>query len=101
MAHSVEFRPAAIADLEQIYHSIAGQAGRERAGAYIDRIERACMTLADFPERGTVRGHIYPGLRVIGFERSASIAFVVKGQAVEILRVLPRGMGIPSDWTEQ
>jgi len=54
VAHNLEFRPAAIADLEQIYHSIAEQAGRERAGAYIDRIEAACLSLATFPERGTV-----------------------------------------------
>ena len=101
MAHNVEFRPAAVADLEQIYYSIAGQAGRERAGAYIDRIEAACMALATFPERGTIRAHIHAGLRVIGFERSASIAFVVRGNTVDILRVLPRGMDIPSDWTEQ
>lgn len=43
---------------------------------------------------------IYKGLRVIGFERSASIAFVVKGNTVDILRILPRGMDIPSDWAE-
>jgi toxin ParE1/3/4 len=101
VAHNVEFRPAAIADLEQIYHSIAEQAGRERAGAYIDRIEAACLSLATFPERGTVRAHIHAGLQVIGFERSASIAFVVTGMTVEILRVLPRGMDIPSDWPTQ
>lgn len=98
--YDVEFRPAAIADLEQIYHSIAEQAGRQRAGAYIDLIEAACMALATFPERGTVRAQIYPGLRVIGFERSASIAFVVKGGVVDILRVLPRGMDMPSEWTD-
>jgi toxin ParE1/3/4 len=98
VGHNVDFRPAAIADLENIYFTIAEQAGRERAGAYIDRIEAACMALATFPERGTVRDHIHPGLRVIGFERSASIAFVVSGNTVDILRVLPRGMDIPADF---
>jgi len=52
-----------------------------------------------FPERGTERNHIYPGLRIIGFERSASIAFTVDANIVTILRILPRGMDFPSDWT--
>lgn len=34
------------------------------------------MNLAAFPQRGTVRNHIHPGLRVIGFERSAAIALI-------------------------
>jgi toxin ParE1/3/4 len=67
MKHNVEFRLAAIADMEQIYRSVAKQAGRARAGAYIDRIEAACMALATFPERGTIRADIYSGLCIIGF----------------------------------
>lgn len=99
VVHDVEFRPAAAADLRRIYLTIARQAGHERAGNYIDRIEAACMSLAAFPERGTVRGHIHPGLRVIGFERSAAIAFVVQRDRVSILRILPLGMDFPSDWS--
>jgi toxin ParE1/3/4 len=96
---SVEFRPAAAADLKRLYLAISEAAGHERAGAYIDRIEAACMALSIFSERGTARNHIHPGLRIIGFERSASIAFVVRQDVVEILRVLPRGMDFPEDWT--
>ncbi|RWX81717.1 type II toxin-antitoxin system RelE/ParE family toxin [Neorhizobium lilium] len=98
MAYEIEFRPAAIADLQQIYLTIAREAGVERAGRYIDRIEAACMGLKVFPERGTVRNQIHPGLRIIGFERSVSIAFVVEPHRVNILRILPRGMNFPSDW---
>jgi toxin ParE1/3/4 len=100
VVHRVEFRQAAVDDLRTLYDRIAAEAGRERAGAYIGRIEAVCMALETFPERGTVRSHIHPGLRVIGFERSASIAFVVHAEVVDILRVMPRGMNLPEDWDE-
>ena len=99
MTHRIEFRQAAVDDLVALYLRIAEEAGRERAGAYIGRIEAACMALATFPERGTVRAHIHPGLRIIGFERRASIGFIVHDGIVDILRILPRGMDFPDDWT--
>ncbi|CAN7640618.1 type II toxin-antitoxin system RelE/ParE family toxin [Neorhizobium tomejilense] len=49
VVHKVEFRPAAVTDLRRIYLRIAPEAGHERAGNYIDRIEAACMSLAAFP----------------------------------------------------
>lgn len=56
------------------------------------------MSLETFHQRGTVRDRVVPGLRIIGFERSASIAFRVVGDTVEIIRVLRRGQDIPADW---
>ncbi|MEX2692684.1 type II toxin-antitoxin system RelE/ParE family toxin [Rhizobium mongolense] len=97
MAHRIEFREAAVEDLKALYLHIASESGRERAGAYIGRIEATCMSLATFPERGTVRAHIHPDLRIIGFERSASIGFIVHDGIVDILRILPKGMNFPDD----
>jgi len=45
------------------------------------------MKLADFPERGTKRDDILPGLRTIGFERRVTIAFRVQETRVEIVTV--------------
>jgi toxin ParE1/3/4 len=101
VAHRVEFRQAAVDDLTALYERIAAEAGRTRAGAYINRIEAVCMALETFPERGTVRNHLHPGLRVIGFERSASIAFVVHAEVVDILRIMPRGMDFPDEWDSE
>jgi len=42
-------------------------------------------------ERGSLRDDIRPYLRVIGFERSASIAFMVADTCVVILRVFYGG----------
>ena len=44
------------------------------------------------------RDRVLPGLRIIGFERSAAIAFRVTGDTVEVLRILRRGQDIPDAW---
>ncbi len=87
----VSFRPLAEADLFGLYRYIADQSGHETAGAYVDRIEKACTALQSFPERGTRRDDIRPGLRTIGFERRATIAFQVKKSEVVILRIFYGG----------
>jgi toxin ParE1/3/4 len=87
----VSFRPRAEADLFDLYDYIADDAGPVVAGGYIDRIEAACLALATFPERGTSRDDIRPGLRIIGFERRATIIFQVAENDVVIVRVLYGG----------
>jgi toxin ParE1/3/4 len=101
VTHSVTFRPAAQADLLQIYQYIEQHGSAERAGAYIDRIEAACMALATFPRRGTLREDLAPGMRVVGFERRASIIFRVDDNVVRIFRVLYAGRDYPSEWQEE
>ena len=49
------------------------------------------MALESFPERGTRRDDIRPGLRVIGFERRATIVFQVLEDEVIIVRVFYGG----------
>ena len=88
MAVKVRFRKAALTDLLDLYAYIAERSGRERASTYIDRIEAACMALADFPERGTRRDDLRPGLRTLGFQRQASIVFRIDDAGVEIGRNL-------------
>ncbi|MGV3551393.1 type II toxin-antitoxin system RelE/ParE family toxin [Rhizobium sp.] len=98
VTHRIQFREASLVDLQGIYDRIAEAANHDIAYAYVGRIEIACRKLATFPARGTVRNEIYSGLRVIGFERSASIAFVVRDKFVDILRILPRGADLPDEW---
>jgi toxin ParE1/3/4 len=89
--HKVRFRPRAEADLFALYRYIAAESGHEVAGRYIDRIETACMALEDFPERGTKRDDIRPGLRTIGFERRATIVFRMARSDVTIVRIFYGG----------
>jgi toxin ParE1/3/4 len=96
VAHKVYFRPEAEADLIGLYEYIAEAAGPKIAGDYIDRIEAACLALADFPKRGTLRSDILPGLRTVGFERRATIAFRVLKTQVEIVAIAYGGRDFES-----
>ena len=89
--YEVGFRPRAEADLFGLYRHIAEESGRAVAGAYIDRIEAACLALETFPERGARRDDIRPGLRTIGFERRATIVFQVIEAEVVIVRIFYGG----------
>jgi toxin ParE1/3/4 len=91
VAHSVLFAPEARDDLSELYLFIAERAGDARAMAYLERIEAYCGAFADFPERGTKRDDLFPGLRIVGFERRISIAFHVAGDTVTFLRILYGG----------
>jgi toxin ParE1/3/4 len=85
------FRPMAENDILALYDYIAAQAGRRIAGDYIARIESACMSLRNAPLRGRARDDIKPGLRIIGFERRAAIAFHVERSEVVIVRIFYGG----------
>jgi toxin ParE1/3/4 len=77
-----------LTDLLDLYDYIAERGGMDRALHYIDRIEACCRSLATFPSRGARREDIRPGLRTIGFERRAVIAFQFGTNGVTILRIL-------------
>jgi toxin ParE1/3/4 len=81
-----------------IKSEISTRPPRHRASAYIDRIEAALTALATFPERGSVRNDLVPNLRIIGFERRVSIAFIVKGDIVEIQRIFYGGQDYAEEW---
>ena len=91
MKFRITFRPQAEADLFELYRYIAERAGHAIAGQYIDRIEAACLSLENTPIRGTRRDDIRPGLRIVGFERRATIAFKVVGREVVIIRIFYGG----------
>lgn len=91
MSQRIEFSPEALGDLIDLYDYIAQHDGAERAIGYIDRIEDCCRDLSVFPERGIRRDDLRRGLRVLGFERRAVIAFLVTDDTVTILRILYGG----------
>lgn len=94
MAHEVIFAPEALADLTSLYDCIAEEASPERALAYVERLQSYCLAFTTFPERGTRRDELRPGLRTIGFQRRVTIAFHVTPQRVVIDRVLYGGRDV-------
>lgn len=87
----VIFSPEARNDLLELYDFIADRSGERIGLGYIERIEAVCYSLETYPERGTRRDDIRQGLRIIGFERRATIAFHCEEEAVVIDRILYGG----------
>lgn len=92
MARKVVFRPAAEQDLAALYAYIRdARADPVVAIGYIRRIRAFCEGLEPFPERGTPRDDIRPGLRLAHFERRVVVAFTVTPELVRIGRIFYGG----------
>ncbi|WP_345894238.1 type II toxin-antitoxin system RelE/ParE family toxin [Lichenifustis flavocetrariae] len=61
---------------------------------YIERLEAFCLGFDLASERGHRRDDIRPGLRIIGFEKGITVAFMVDDVQVSILRLFSKGQ----DW---
>lgn len=97
MAYRVRLRPEAADDLRAIYTYIRDQASPDVARRYVGRITAYLQGFDVFPERGTRRDDISPGLRIVGFERRVTIAFVVEQDEVIVLNILYGGRELPED----
>ncbi len=80
----VIFTPLALRQIDDLYRYISETSGDAIADGYVGRVVAHCVRFDLFPERGTRRDDILPGLRIIGFERRLTIAFVVTPEAVLI-----------------
>ena len=76
-AFAVTFTPRAERQLADLYTYIAIHSGEARAEAFVGEIVADCLSLTVFPERGTKRDDIRPGVRVKGHARRVSIAFSI------------------------
>lgn len=84
------------AELRQLYLDLASddKAGPVVAWNYVSGIRQFLAELETFPKRGTVRDGLVPDLRIIGYRRSVSIAFVVEEAHVLVLGVFYGGQDI-------
>jgi toxin ParE1/3/4 len=81
MTHAVLFSPEAQEDLLTLQKYIAQHSGSKRAFSYVERVTDYCQSFSTFPERGSQRGDLRPGLRVIGFASRITIAFHIRKQS--------------------
>lgn len=70
---------------------IAKQSDRQTARTYTDRIEAACGKLVDYPDRGSAREDLGPGMRSVVFERRVVIVYSVEAADLVVQRIVPRG----------
>ena len=94
MTHRVVFSERAERQLDALYAVIERASGSVRAEKFTGEIVDFCMGLSLFPERGTRRDDLRPGLRVLGWRRCVSIALTVEPDKVVILGVFYGGQ----DW---
>jgi len=71
------FTPLAKRHLDSLHQYITSHASEERTDKYADRIVAFCKSLTTFPMCGAPRDDLLPGLRVTGFDRRVTIAFIV------------------------
>jgi toxin ParE1/3/4 len=101
MAWHVVFAPEASAQIVALYKYVAERAGEDRAFAFTQSILDYCESFTTFPERGTARGDIRPGLRTIGFRKRATIAFDIDGETITILGIFYGGQDFESDMSAE
>lgn len=94
MTVRVVFSPEAEADLLALYSSIASRATPAIAVGFVDQIVDFCQGFSTFPNRGTRREEIRPGLRTIGFRHQVTIAFSVEGHIVSIIGIYYGGRDV-------
>ncbi|QTH22472.1 type II toxin-antitoxin system RelE/ParE family toxin [Rhizorhabdus wittichii] len=91
MGHSIIVTPEARGHLDDIYDYIAAAASPEIARRFTDGILHHIGKLTDFPNRGTMRDDLRPGLRTIAWRRRVTIAFAVDDKAVVVVGVFYGG----------
>ena len=91
MRHRIVFSPEADAELVGIYRHIAREASPATAERFTADIVDYCEGFETFPERGTQRDDLRPGLRTVGFRRRVTIAFTVDADIVTIIGVFYGG----------
>jgi toxin ParE1/3/4 len=83
-------------DLIELYDHIADAASSQVAEGYLERLNAWLAHFDLASERGSRRDDLRSGMRMVGFERRATIAFLVQDRQVTILRIFPGGRDWPS-----
>lgn len=91
---TVEYSAMATSQLTDLRLHIEAESGIRRATSFVDRLIDYCNGLSTFPERGTRRDDITPGLRLLGFRRRATIAFTVEPHAVVVQGIFYGGQDV-------
>lgn len=82
MTYAIRFAPEARAQLDTIEEYIAMATGYPAtAMRFVDGIVAYCESFQTFPERGMRRDDVLPGLHIIGYRRSVTVAFRVDAAA--------------------
>jgi len=88
-------------NINSLHEYIAEHTSEERADGHVGRIVDFCNGLSTFPLRGTQRDDLLSGLRVTGFERRVTIAFIVTADAVLIEGIFYGGRDFEAEFRDR
>lgn len=98
----IRYSDEAREQLREIRRYIARESGYpQRARDYTNRIVAFCSGLDVFPRRGRVRDDLRLGLKLVGFEGTATIAFVVEVDHVKIIGIFYGGQDIDTFYVDK
>lgn len=84
MTYKIIFLPVAdqqLKDLDDYLESVGAETD------FVDRIIDCCETLATFPNRHMELPHLYPGLRITGYQNRVAILYRVVDEEVHIMGI--------------
>jgi len=94
--YRIVFTPEARDQLDQLHAYISAAADFEIALGYVDGIIDYIAALSEFPNRGTPRDDLRPGLRTVAWRRRVTIAFVVEEVDVVVIGIFYGGRDFES-----
>jgi toxin ParE1/3/4 len=84
----VRFRPEALKDLRDIFAFVLSLSRSPvTARRYVGRIRARCDKIGDAPHGGVSRDDLVPGLRMIPFEHSAVVLYLVDSGDVVVTNI--------------
>lgn len=100
MIYKISFSARAEQQLDDLLELVASDSDLERAEKFVGSIVTYCLGFNIFPERGTRRDDIRPGMRIVGFRRLASIVLTVEDDNVVFLAIYYGGQDFEADLRE-
>jgi toxin ParE1/3/4 len=88
VSHAVRLSRHAIDDLDALHSWIESESDSRTADDCLGRLETRIAALSQFPDSGTPRDDLAPGLRTLSFQRRIVIAYAVRESVVTVLRVI-------------
>jgi toxin ParE1/3/4 len=92
--YRVIYRPLADDDLIGIYSFIADK-NPESAIALIRKVRAQCSTLETMAERAPLRERLGLAIRIFVIDRKVTVAYRIKDESIEIMRIFYAGQNIP------
>lgn len=87
MTHGVTLRPAAEADLAEIWDYTVEAWSEDQAKVYLTGLGQAFDRLAQFPELARLRMEFTPPVRILPYQGHL-IVYLAEGTQIDVIRVL-------------